>query len=146
MSDEETMIQFGYRQDTKGRWLPPTMTSSNIGVSMKSTSATGRSRTPTTEYQAQVVNTESLLAERGETHGDYRDHALYSQELKRVMGDALKDRVVRNQPPLTDTQMETLSMIAHKIGRILAGNPNFPDHWDDIAGYAKLISKEIARG
>jgi hypothetical protein len=36
---------------------------------------------------------------------------------------------------------ESLEMIAHKIGRILAGNENFHDHWDDIAGYAKLGSE-----
>ena len=30
-------------------------------------------------------------------------------------------------------------MIAHKIGRILAGDPSFQDHWADIAGYATLI-------
>ena len=34
-------------------------------------------------------------------------------------------------------------MIAHKIGRILAGNPDFKDHWDDIAGYAVLISQRV---
>ncbi|WP_257617167.1 hypothetical protein [Campylobacter pinnipediorum] len=34
-------------------------------------------------------------------------------------------------------------MIAHKIARILAGNPNYKDHWDDIAGYATLVSKEL---
>lgn len=31
-----------------------------------------------------------------------------------------------------------LEMIAHKVGRILAGNPHFEDHWADIAGYARL--------
>ncbi len=36
-------------------------------------------------------------------------------------------------------------MIAHKIGRIVSGNPNVQDHWDDIAGYAKLASNEIAK-
>jgi hypothetical protein len=32
------------------------------------------------------------------------------------------------------------SNVAHKIGRILAGNPSFRDHWADIAGYAKLVA------
>lgn len=31
-------------------------------------------------------------------------------------------------------------MIAHKIGRILNGDPNYRDSWDDIAGYAKLAA------
>ena len=34
-------------------------------------------------------------------------------------------------------------MIAHKIGRILAGDPNHIDHWLDIAGYATLVAKEL---
>ena len=30
-------------------------------------------------------------------------------------------------------------MIAHKIGRILNGDPNYLDSWIDIVGYAQLI-------
>ena len=32
-------------------------------------------------------------------------------------------------------------MIALKLSRILSGQSNFKDHWDDIAGYAKLASE-----
>ena len=32
-------------------------------------------------------------------------------------------------------------MIALKLSRILSGQSNFKDHWDDIAGYAKLGSE-----
>ena len=34
-------------------------------------------------------------------------------------------------------------MIANKIGRILNGDPNYPDSWHDIAGYATLIENEL---
>ena len=34
-------------------------------------------------------------------------------------------------------------MIAHKLGRICAGDPDFPDHYKDIAGYATLVAKEL---
>ena len=44
---------------------------------------------------------------------------------------------------LNSAQQESLEMILHKIGRILEGNPNVEDHWDDIAGYAKLVSKML---
>jgi len=81
-------------------------------------------------------STEALLAERGKTHGDYAVHAYITQELKRVMAEAGNDL-------LTPVQRESLDMIAHKIGRILTGNPNHQDHWDDIAGYARLASKEL---
>lgn len=80
---------------------------------------------------------DALLEERGNTHGDYSEHALITQELKRVMQQSTQYWTL--QP----TQRETLEMIAHKIGRILAGNPNFKDHWDDIAGYATLVAKQL---
>lgn len=79
--------------------------------------------------------TDNLLSERGKTHGAFNRHAHFTQELKGVMAAA--------QQQLTASQQEALDMIAHKIGRILAGNPDFADHWDDIAGYARLISLEL---
>ena len=36
---------------------------------------------------------------------------------------------------------EALEMIAHKVGRILNGQPDFFDSWHDIAGYATLVAK-----
>ena len=80
---------------------------------------------------------EDVLNERQKTHGDYVLHAQITQELKRVI--AVYDRA-----DLSDTQRETLDMIAHKIGRILAGNPNYADHWTDIAGYATLIERQLS--
>ena len=79
------------------------------------------------------MRTEELLAERGKTHGDYSVHARITQDLKDLMFDQ------DNWATLTAAEKECLHMIAHKIGRILAGNPHFKDHWDDIAGYAKLV-------
>jgi hypothetical protein len=35
-------------------------------------------------------------------------------------------------------QREALDYIAGKLARILSGQPGYADHWDDIAGYAKL--------
>jgi hypothetical protein len=29
-------------------------------------------------------------------------------------------------------------MILHKLARVLSGNPDNADHWDDIGGYARL--------
>lgn len=83
-------------------------------------------------------NTEAMLAERGKTHGDFADHARITQRLKNVIAEELLFRHERGQPPLTDMQRESIDMIEHKIGRIIAGDANFPDHWEDIAGYAKL--------
>lgn len=82
--------------------------------------------------------TEALLAERGKTHGDYSDHALITQRIKRILLDQYK-------PIHTTIHRESLEMIAHKIGRILAGDPDFRDHWDDIAGYAKLAADRCSK-
>jgi len=79
------------------------------------------------------MNTEELLAERGKTHGDFTVHAQCTQGIKKAMHPY-------NWASLSPMHKEALDMIAHKIGRILAGNPHHRDHWDDIAGYAKLAS------
>ena len=82
-----------------------------------------------------MTERDPLLVERQKTHGSFHDHANYTV--------ALKD-VLRTSPQFTTLKSEhaeALDMIVHKIGRILAGNPRFHDHWDDIAGYAKLGSE-----
>jgi hypothetical protein len=86
-------------------------------------------------------STAALLAERGKTHGDFTDHARITSRLKDVVLDELHERTMRGQPLLTMEQRESLDMILHKIGRIIAGNAGFQVHWDDIAGYAKLVSE-----
>jgi len=82
------------------------------------------------------METKDLLAERGKTHGDFSLHAQITQELKEVMNE-------HGVQKLSHVQREALEMIQHKIGRILAGNPDHKDHWDDIAGYAKLVSDRL---
>lgn len=80
-----------------------------------------------------------ILAERGSTYGDFSDNSAISRVLKDTMsGYAGWGR-------LTNVQREALDMIAHKISRILAGDPNFKDHWDDIAGYATLVANRCAQ-
>ena len=81
--------------------------------------------------------TEALLAERHATHGDYAEHAQITQDLKVIITSA------PGYARLNPAQRETLDMTAHKIGRILAGDPNFKDHWDDIAGYNVLVARML---
>jgi hypothetical protein len=83
-------------------------------------------------------STTALLAEREKTHGDFAIHAQVTCAIKDVMTN------YNNWGDLHVTQREALDMIAHKIGRILAGDPDFKDHWDDIAGYAKLIANRLS--
>lgn len=82
---------------------------------------------------------EKILNDRQKTHGDYFDVAIFSQDLKSFM---------RSHPKwggLLSIQKESLEMIAMKISRILNGNQNEVDHWDDISGYALLISRELKK-
>lgn len=80
-----------------------------------------------------------ILSQRAKTHGNYADHAQTSQCLKSVMRNTV------NWVDLSPCQTEALEMIAHKIARILSGDPNHIDHWDDISGYATLVAQETRR-
>jgi len=66
------------------------------------------------------------------THGNYRDTASISQGLKAVMASG------KNWDNLNNSQREALEMISVKVSRILSGDANFRNHWDDIEGYAEL--------
>ena len=85
-----------------------------------------------------------ILSARQGIHGAFEDDARYSQSIKAVVQSGRFERINRGQPDLRYTQTEALEHIATKIGRILAGDANEQDHWDDIAGYATLVSNEIA--
>lgn len=79
----------------------------------------------------------ALIAEREKTHGDFSQGAAVMQGMKGFM------RLSPNWASLTVTQAEALEMIVHKIGRILAGDPNCADHYRDIQGYAQLVLDRI---
>lgn len=85
------------------------------------------------------MSIEATLADRQQTHGNFCTHALVSQSIKCMMINA------EHYGQLDAMQREALEMIAHKIARILNGNPNHHDHWHDIAGYATLVAKELEK-
>ena len=96
------------------------------------------------------TKTEDLLIERNKTHGDYSVHARITQNLKSIVRDFHVVGPASDTPfpavnRLNSEQAESLDMIFHKIGRILAGDPDFRDHWDDIAGYAKLVADRCTK-
>jgi hypothetical protein len=89
--------------------------------------------------KTKVLNVSELLAERGRTHGRFRDHARVTQVMKHAIHIAL----VNSGVSLTDIQRESIDMILHKIGRIVSGNPRHRDHYDDIIGYTQLALNEL---
>lgn len=78
-----------------------------------------------------------ILADRAQTHGHYPLHAYITQRMKELF------RAQENWHKLTDAQREFLDMDAHKLGRILAGDPTHIDHYKDISGYAELCVLEL---
>lgn len=78
-----------------------------------------------------------LLAERESRYGNFIMHAQITQDLKLIMA------ACRGWSKLSFDQKESLEMIAHKIGRILNGDPNYEDSWRDIAGYATLVADRL---
>lgn len=87
----------------------------------------------------QSIDVGSVLDERGERYGKFKDHAELSQTLKMVV----YDRVTERSLVMADDQKEALEMICHKIARIINGDPDYVDSWVDIAGYAQLVADRL---
>lgn len=75
---------------------------------------------------------EGLVGRREYSHGPFEGSAALAQKLKGGYRDGW------GWGRLSYGQREALEQIASKIARILTGDPNHLDHWDDLAGYALL--------
>jgi len=84
-----------------------------------------------------LIGVDATLAERGTRYGTFTGHAKITQNIKRAMQDS------PNWEKLDDDQREALEMTAHKIGRILNGDPNYADSWHDIIGYTRLVEARL---
>lgn len=82
-------------------------------------------------------NVSTFLDERHKRYGAFKDHADIAQSIKYVMYNQDKWEILKAD------QKESLEMIAHKIARILNGDPDYDDNWVDIAGYAKLVADRL---
>ena len=80
-----------------------------------------------------------LLAARGARYGAFADNASISQALKAQM------RQTPKWGALDPDMKEALEMVAHKISRILAGDPDYDDSWVDIAGYATRVADRLKK-
>lgn len=85
----------------------------------------------------ELTDIDKTLAERGNRYGDFQEHARITQNIKKAMADS------PNWKDLSDDKRETLDMIAHKVGRILNGDPEYADSWHDIIGYTKLVENTL---
>ena len=88
-------------------------------------------------YKVPADNIIKTLDERGTRYGKFKGHAEISQAIKSVMFNSRQDL------ELAADQREALEMIAHKIARIINGDPDYVDSWVDIAGYAKVVPDRL---
>lgn len=86
-----------------------------------------------TMIKLQLGSQDKMLVDRAAKYGPFDKHAVTVQAFWRVMSEAY------NAGALEDVHKEGLRMIFHKIGRIVTGDPNYPDSWHDIAGYARRV-------
>ena len=76
---------------------------------------------------------DKILDDREKTHGKYADVAALDFELSAIVNDALSQMI--------PTDALAIKMILHKMARISCGDPSFADHWDDVAGCARLAAE-----
>jgi hypothetical protein len=88
---------------------------------------------------AEATGVDKLLNERQSSHGDYEEGAAVSQAMLDIAMSG------SSYPNCSPAMRESIHMIIHKLHRIVTGNPATKDHWDDIAGYARLISRILER-
>jgi len=79
----------------------------------------------------------AFLEEKGKVHGEYGEQAGVTQKFKDIAHES------KNWRKLDSTQRDAIEMICVKLGRILTGNPDEPDHWLDIQGYARLTWERL---
>jgi hypothetical protein len=78
-----------------------------------------------------------ILEEREVTHGDFEMKSIWIQEImENLVG-------LDSWENMSADQRESIHMILVKLSRIIYGNYDHVDHWDDIAGYATLVSERL---
>lgn len=85
---------------------------------------------PLHEFERRIET--GVLEQREKTHGVFDHVAAIAQTIKTELrtGDTYHD--------LTAAQSEALDLLATKMARIVNGDADHVDHWDDIIGYGKL--------
>lgn len=84
-----------------------------------------------------MQTTNEILEERGARYGEFKDHAKICQDLKHIM------QATDGWVELSPSQAQALEVIADKIARMLNGDPNYDDNWQDIIGYSQLVLNEM---
>jgi hypothetical protein len=78
-----------------------------------------------------------IVDQRPSTHGDFERNTVFMQRAKELM------RLQPNWHKMEPYQREALEQIIHKLGRILHGDHEHVDHWDDVGGYAACVTRVL---
>ena len=80
----------------------------------------------------------ALTTERGNVHGPADMQFSTAQMLRGIIRWAANMRREHGFDEINPIQLEALEMDAVKTSRILWGDPDHSDHWDDKMGYSYL--------
>lgn len=78
----------------------------------------------------------ALTRAKPKTHGSFAEGAAITDAIMRHLQGG--SRWIK----MGAVKREAAHMIVHKLHRIVTGDPNHADHWDDIGGYAQLGSDD----
>lgn len=78
-----------------------------------------------------------ILAVRSDTHGDFSDNARIAQSAKELW------RTTPNWHKMAPYQREAIDLLTIKLARILSGDYDCEEHWNDLAGYPSLVSGRL---
>jgi hypothetical protein len=89
-----------------------------------------------------------ILKERGTRYGPFINQAHIAQQMKKVIRDGLAvNATFQNFGDARKAVIEEgLEMIAHKIARLVNGQPDDEDSWVDISGYASVTNRDLRKG
>ena len=80
---------------------------------------------------------EATLTDREDKYGSFWDVAKSSQKLQEII------RKGKNFDKMSYAQREACFMICNKISRMINGDPTYKDNAHDLAGYSRLIEKDL---
>lgn len=127
------------RDSRYGEWAEPDISNEECDATFNETTF---APLETNDAGETNLNVDDTLQQRGTRYGSFSRHAEISQKLL----DAALTHANEEGIELDHVHTEALSMIFHKIGRIVNGDPNYYDSWKDIAGYATLAEQWVTEG
>ena len=89
-----------------------------------------------------TMTVDETLKQRGNRYGSFKNHANLSVALRTTLFQHYSQTHPEGES-LSAVQIEALTLICHKLARIVNGDPSYDDSWKDIAGYAQLVVDDL---